>query len=241
MDPEYWWWWNLLGLLLHIRAGLAQSIAILPQEFTASLNRSRPSEIPSFTCSITPNTTSVSTVNVLVNGVQFNTPELESRGIIILRQGTTMRTVFVEPRMENNNTVISCVAVTGSRILRSLEARLLIQGLLSSPSDLEISSIAGHPYINRLSWQPPFTLNITNLEPDIVGYRVCFTFMATQVCTVVENTLYEFFNVRLTLDFLITAINIVGEGDAGRVMHPACATGIIICSYISKYNHIICY
>lgn len=223
---------TLLVVQLLLR-GLAQEVTILPLNFTAGQDSDR----VTFTCLVTPSTISVTVINVLVNGEQLTREQRENRGISDQRvnQAMTEANVTIEPRAMNNNTWFSCVATLSSKfmVVRSTEAGfLMIQGILSLPG-LEISAAASRLNFNRLSWQPPFTLNINNQEPDIIGYEVCYNHSLTaQICIMTENnTLFDFLKIRFPLEFLVTAINIAGRSIASRIVHPACKTGTTILGY----------
>lgn len=191
--------------------GQNASVSIGPSAFTAGLS----SEEITFTCTVSR---PVLAVNMFVDEEQFSS-DLEDRGIRL----DAAAILTIEPRIENNNTKIKCLATfeSGSPVF-SPPLIFLVQGLLSAPPDLEIITIDSRPNFNRLSWQPPFTLDISDVEQDITGYKVCFSLSATEMCVLTEETSYDFLNIRLPLEFLVTAINVVGESNASRVLHQAC-------------------
>lgn len=217
---EHCWCSYVLGIL-SIYTGLGQNakISVSPTVYVASLNQF--SDVATFICRVSPSTTSIIVLNILVDGKQVSAA-LKSRGISAVRQSSTEIILTIEPRAENNNTQISCVAALPLTVIQSEEVTLLIQGLLSPPSDLEVVTVGSRPGFKTLSWQPPYTLDITNVEQDITGYRVCFTFSATEVCTITEDAAYEFLSVSLPLEFRVTAINAVGESNFSHTVHQAC-------------------
>lgn len=215
--PEIW----LFFLLQFICAGLAQDdvmVTVTPSRFVASLS----TNATTFNCTVTPSTATVQLLIILVNGEQ-DSKELQSMGIVSTRLSNTFGTVSIETRAENNNSEISCLAVlagAASKPVISEPATLLIQGVLSSPPSLTIVSIASRPYFPRLTWQRPYTVD----RSEIVDYWVCFNFSVSQVCTLTEDTSYEFLNIRLPLVFRVTAINVVGESEASLVVYQPCGT-----------------
>lgn len=212
-------------LLQNIYTGLSQnSIALSPAVYVASLNQS---DVATFICRVSSENLVIA-INITLNGQQVTTA-LNNRGIsAVMSSNETILTI--EPIIVNNNSLIRCVAVIAPMtVIESEEATLLIQGLLSPPSDLEVMAISSRPGFNRLSWQPPYTLDITDVEQDITGYRVCFNFSATEVCTITEDAAYEFLSTSLPLEFQVTAMNAVGESNFGQIVHQACEVGTGMC------------
>ena len=83
-----------------------------------------------------------------------------------------------------------------------------------------------------LKWNPPFTLNITDIHPDIYGYELCNNVSTN--CTYIEHRQHGdshfirqqhiFANFRTSLEFSITGINIVGKGIPTIVVYqPSCS------------------
>lgn len=200
---------------------------ISPSTFTASLN----SEMVSFTCTamLAANTSTILAVNMFANGQQDSTA-LRRRGISSFRHNDTASILTIEPTAENNNTEIAClVTLRPIAAIESAAVTFLVQGLLSPPPDLQFMTTSRPQYF-KLSWQSPFTLDITDLEQDITGYRVCFTYSRIEVCATTENTSLDFLNIRLPLEFNVTAINVIGESNSSHLSYPACETdtGIIM-------------
>ena len=84
------------------------------------------------------------------------------------------------------------------------------------------------PSHKRLTWEAPASLNITDVEPDISGYRICTNL--TEVCTNTTELEYVFPNLRIPIQFSVTAVNLVGESNASVALHDSCdpSTGIKI-------------
>lgn len=228
-----------------IHTGLAQDdvvVTITPSRFVAGLitNDSQLPQFANFTCTVTT-TEAVQILVIFVNGVQ-EAKEWESMGIFTSRLSNTISTVSIAARAENNVSSIDCLAIltSPSRTIESESAILLIQGLLSSPSDLTTMAIASRPNFQRLTWQRPFTLDIDVVKSDIPVYRVCFNFSGSPVCTLTEDTSYEFLNIRLPLVFQVTAINVIGESEASLFLHDPCAwfeelTTLNVCIMLFPY------
>lgn len=212
---------SLFSIFLHhiVFVSFAQDISIHPMRFVATLNSNAST---TFTCT---SSESALTITMLVNGSQISSEKEESRGIQFTRESERGLLTIVAS-IENNNTAISCVVVPldeESPAQRTEPVLFLIQGILSSPSSLEIITQTSRPSLNRLSWSAPFTLDVSDMERDISGYRVCFNLTATPICTITTFEAYEFLNIRLLLEFIVTAINAVGESNASSILHNPCA------------------
>ena len=101
-------------------------------------------------------------------------------------------------------------------------------GVLGKCPDLQI--IPSGNYHQRLTWDPPSTLNITAVEPDISSYIVCSN-ISTE-CTTIDVTVaggdssdlrqYTFPNLRAYINFTVTAVNIVGDGESTSIVTEPC-------------------
>ena len=86
----------------------------------------------------------------------------------------------------------------------------------------------------RLNWDEPFSLDITDVDPDIECYNVCYSLVNISAeksqCTCVNQTEYTFLCVSVPLLFTVSAVNVVGEGEATSILYDGCgctnATGI---------------
>ena len=215
--------WYLLCSVLLICSTSAQdevTAYIRPAIFVASEG----SGLRNFSCRLS-SSAEISTINFLKGATQLVTTRINDTGFL-----------SIDSMSENNDTEFTCQIVTQGEspmVLSSAPAQFLVQGVLSPPSNLEIANVNSR--FRSLSWNPPFTLNITDQDPDISNYRVCFNFSSdAQDCVVTTMTLYRFVNVRLSLDFFVTAINIVGESAQSHVLHQACDgdTGMYSSVYI---------
>ena len=91
-------------------------------------------------------------------------------------------------------------------------------GLLSSVGSLNIT--ASNTTLT-LTWEPPFTLDITGVDPDITGYCVD-VINATSSVTLhsecgINTTMFTYpipKNTNCTVEFIVTPHNIVGQGQS---------------------------
>ena len=91
-------------------------------------------------------------------------------------------------------------------------------GILDPPSNLTIvNQSASH---RRLFWEAPESLDITDIEPDISNYSVCTNLSG--VCINTTELEHVFPNVRITIEFSVTAVNIVGESNASTAVYEPC-------------------
>jgi len=112
-------------------------------------------------------------------------------------------------------------------------------GVLGRCSNLQINQSGN--YHQRLTWDPPATLNITEEEPDISSYVVCNNI--SNECTIIkaggdsQDLWHRFPNLRANINFTVTAINIVGKGESTSIVYRACEH-----TEGGKYNYsIVCY
>ena len=89
-------------------------------------------------------------------------------------------------------------------------------GLLSPPPSLHIRYFSD-PYYHSLLWNAPFTLDLTNREPDITSYTVCNNL--TSNCVTTKQREYTFPNLCDPINFSITAHNVVGKGNASSITY----------------------
>ena len=94
----------------------------------------------------------------------------------------------------------------------------VLPGLLEAPPDLSIERV--DESFLQLTWDPPFTLDITNTNPDIMGYSICND--VTEECEFTPNTSYIYPDLGLPVVFSVSAVNVVGEGNASTVPHQEC-------------------
>ena len=217
----------------------AQSTAtITPNGFNASLD---PESSFTFQCDVA----GANSIDWLIDSLFISRQEIIDRGIsqngvIVLDSVTnSLRGTLTIARNERNGyTSVVCVAdnVLSDDVL-SEPVLFKVQGLLDAPSDLILVE-ASNQFTRRLSWEEPFSLNITNVEPDISYYTICYSFSNDtdeSVCTQADQTEFTFLYVNIPLLFTVSAVNVVGEGDPASILHDGseCSntTGLTIASY----------
>ncbi len=182
-----------------------------------------------FTC-VTKNSDNVAWI---INGDQdidyfvSNIRRIESR--IINEQNRSCTLELTIPAIPVNRRIeeIKCEAYItrgGFYVATSVEtAQYSIQGLLQMHPNVTYSSYnATH---NLIQWLEPFTLNITDIDPDIENYTVCShqnTTKRTLIgCT--NSSVPPIFLPKYSVDIflLITAWNIVGESNNSVALHIA--------------------
>ena len=101
-------------------------------------------------------------------------------------------------------------------------------GTLGKCPNLQITPFG--TYHQHLKWDAPATLNITEVEPDISSYIVCSN-ISTE-CTTINVTeaggdsqdlrQYIFPNLRAYINFTVTAVNILGDGERTSIVYEPC-------------------
>jgi hypothetical protein len=216
--------------LVLIKQTYAQLTAVIsPGGYNASLD---PEASFSFQC----DATGANNIQWFVDGSPSPTQEIRERGIsqsniITVDEATdsVKRSLFISRNIINRNTTIVCIATaispTGDLIGDTSEPVLFkIQGFLDAPSNLMLSE-ADNQHMRRLSWDEPFSLDITDVDPDIECYNVCYSLVNVTAeksqCTCVNQTQYTFLNVNIPLLFIVPAVNVVGVGNSSTVLHEA--------------------
>ena len=100
----------------------------------------------------------------------------------------------------------------------------LVLGFLEAVGFLTIYANGSSVYI---TWTPPFTLNITGIDPDITGYCITVTSRITSLtlhsqCGINVTEYYYTFSPDSacnTFNFSIVPVNIVGNGTSATVMY----------------------
>ena len=214
----------ILILLLSLVHANAQVIAeISPDEdYNAALN---PDSKVQFNC-----TGNSGTLIWTVDGTEATNADIISRGVtstvsMDIGGGMILSTLSIPASDENDHTAIQCTVVIVNP-LASNKSKLIflnIQGLLSPPPNLTLSE-ADEQLTRLLTWNPPDTLDITNIDPDIGYYQVCYNLSTELTCTNVSSVgerEFKFSNVRVPLLFTVTAFNVVGEGNESSIVHQA--------------------
>ena len=87
---------------------------------------------------------------------------------------------------------------------------------------------------NIIIWAEPFTLDITDVDPDIIGYTVCISVRDVHECGNVTATEVIVPKYYFDVNIMITAWNIIGES-------PAALYSIIPCTDEIQSKLYICY
>ena len=165
----------VLLLLLLLKDKHSQLTAVItPRGYNASLD---PEASFTFQCDVT----GTNNIQWLIDGISSSRQESRNRGIsegntITVDEATARfrRSVSIVRNIINMNTTITCIATavssTGSVSGITSEPVLFkVQGLLDAPSNLMLSE-ADNQHMRRLSWDEPFSLDITDVDPDIECY-----------------------------------------------------------------------
>ena len=171
-----------------------------------------------------------------MDGVLSSRQEVIDRGIVenvvITVDETTgsFRSSMSIPRDDiNKNITIICIADSFTSIdINSNPILFQVQGLLDVPTNLMLSKVANEQHIiRRLSWEKPFSLDITDVDPDINNYKVCYSLVGSDLemldpqCLCVNQHEWMFLYVDVSLLFTVSAVNVVGVGNASSILHEA--------------------
>ena len=214
----------LLLMLALVKDKHAQPTAfITPRGYNASLD---PESFFTFKC----NVTGADAISWLVDGLLSSRPEIRSRGVnandiiaVDATPGSFRGNISIKRNVTNKNTSIICIAdIALSAGVPSEPVLFKIQGLLDAPSNLMLSEANNqHAIMRTLSWDEPFSLDITDVEPDISHYRVCYSLVSASKsqCVLVNQTEFTFLHVNVPLLFTVSAVNVVGEGNTNSTFH----------------------
>ncbi len=97
-----------------------------------------------------------------------------------------------------------------------LTVSILDPGLLDPVTDL--TSEYYNDYNQILNWTPPFTLDITDLDPDISNYTICNS--ASHTCVNTTDTSYIFPTTCFPVEYSVSACNPVGCSEIATVLYP---------------------
>ena len=218
---------SLIFLLCAVNAQAQITAEISPNEdYNAALD---PDSRILFNCTGNGNT-----ISWTVDSRQSSEAGILSRGVtttgaIGISEGVRLSTLSIPASKQNDNTSIRCSVLELNRngiptdFAVSELIFLNIQGLLGPPPNLTLSE-ADVQLTRVLTWNPPDTLDITNVDPDIEFYQVCYNLSTELTCTNVSSVgerQFKFSNVRVPLLFTVTALNVVGEGNANSIVHQA--------------------
>ena len=211
-------------LLLCVVNAQAQVTAVISpnEDYNAALD---PNSNVLFNC-----TGNGSTFVWTVDGIAVPNPDIASRGVTASSEtsiggGMILSTLSIPASVENNNTDVLCTVIDAVSLAsdRTGVISLSIQGLLGPLPNLTLSD-TDEQLSRLLTWDAPPTLNITNVEPDIEFYQVCYNLSTELTCSNVSSEgerQFKFSNVRVPLLFTVTAFNVVGEGNESSIVHQA--------------------
>lgn len=203
-------------LMILYSSSCAQDVVLSPEAFNASEG----STAVDFYCGA--RIREIRSINFEIGGriISEGDQEAERRGMRMYRIDVAYAVLSIEPRLTNNGTTFVCVVSTSPNLghfRKSSEGILLVQGILSPPRDLHIIESTSSSMI--LLWTAPYSLNLTDVKPDIIGYNVCSNFTNLNYsCINTSETSLTFSNVHMTIEFVVTAINIVGESNASSII-----------------------
>lgn len=162
---------------------------------------------------------------MLVNKTVLSSPNIIERRI----NRTALSFTLSKVTAAYNNTSFLCQAIVGSNVSYSSFQTLLVQGILSPPTQL---SAVIDDRITTIFWKPPFTLDITNEDPD-VEYRICLHLSEVTTgnpsCVIAVMTqfsnhkfldLCELSNTPILIS--VTALNVVGESRPIDITYKHC-------------------
>ena len=193
---------------------------------------STPGGSAGFLC--TPRIPGRSDLDWLVNGTQIGdlnisniTAEFDENfgigtltfGDVLLEYNETTVTCLIDfTRLSSNLLVQGRLAIIQTTCIETTNAIIMHIGLLSDVVSLELTLLPDS--IVSLHWKPPFSLDITGVDPDIEGYCV------DVISTTSSSTLHSQcginrteFNYSLPVGivcedhtYTVTAVNVVGNG-----------------------------
>ena len=228
----------VLLLLILVKGKHSQPTAvIIPRGYNASLD---PEDSFTFQCDVT----GVNGVQWLVDGLLASRQDISNRGIregsiitVDEASGSLRSTLTIIRNINNSNTSIICLASMTSQTgitttVPSEPVLFKIQGFLEAPSNLMLLG-ADNQHMRRLTWDEPFSLDITDVDPDIECFNVCYRLVNVTAeksqCTCVNQIEYTFLCVSVPLLFTVSAMNVVGKGSASSILHDGPRnTGLII-------------
>ena len=192
-----------------------------------------PGDIIRFTCSSTATNLHITSVQWLVNGTALQNLSLSNvtENFITVQMKGIGELVFTDISEEYNKTMITCMV---NMMMISAPTLLLIQGVMNELLALKLLCmidsgllpavgslmLSEQSTLILLTWTSPFTLDITNTDPDIAGYCVDVVNSSTLA------TLHSECGINVTnftcpisprswcdkYTFTITPVNVVGNG-----------------------------
>ena len=166
-----------------------------------------------------------------VDGTPAGVESIIGRGVtttsaVDIGGGVFFSSLSIRASSENHNTTIQCTTVLTNPPFPYFNASKLIflniQGVLGPPPNLTLSEDDGNCIIT-LGWDAPETLDLTDIEPDILYYRVCHNLTDNETCANISSAKEREFSLPrvegIVLLFTVAAVNIVGEGIGSSILH----------------------
>ena len=215
---------NLLLVLLLIEGRRAQPTAAISP--SAGYNASLDAQASfSFQC----DARGADDIRWIVDSLPSSFQTIVDRGIfesvvmvVDLDTRSLSRSLSISRNVTNEHVTIICRAdsFTPSATVDSDPAIFQVQGLLEAPPNLMFLE-TNDECMRRISWGEPFSLDITDIEPDISHYNVCYSLRNADKsrCLYVNQTEFSFLNVSVPLLFTVSAVNVVGEGNSSSILY----------------------
>ena len=196
-----------------------------------------PEEMHSFHCTANGS----GRADVKIDGQFFNNREIVDRGIFATLDdvgGVIHTTIVIPATIVNNDTDVQCLFYADtdppstelSRIgkfyvqgkspnQREKASPLFLIGLLEAPGT-DIAAL--NDSFLRFSWTPPFSLDISDSDTDILFYS--FSENLTNTAVIVSSVgEFVFLALAVPVEFTVSAWNVVGEGEAAITTHQPCS------------------
>ena len=237
------------SLLLYAKAQITATISP-DQDYNAALDNT---SMIRFNCTATGNI-----VEWRVDGSPANFESITSRGVsttptVSIGGGVFFSSLSIRASSENDNTSIRCISIRTEPTFSSNTSQsifLNIQGLLGPPPNLTLSAFDENG-TRTLSWDAPETLDLTDIEPDILHYRVCHNLTSDMNC---KNTTssqersvdVDFCNVSVPVLITVAAVNVVGVGKNSSTLCPpfddgsTAASLSVTSSFATPGSYLIC-
>ena len=232
------------------------AVIISPPILVAAVNNSRST---TFTCLslFGLNEGGIASIRWLLNGVFLEDLNLNNVNQTFVSDGGGFGTlIFSRVQLDQNSTFLSCtVNFMSGRVETSSDSLLLVQGWLIVAFNIELNTIMliiimyMHTLgllstVNDLSitvsnstlsltWEPPFSLDITGVNPDITGYCVDMVDFTSSTILLsqcgIKETEYSYLlpqdAVCHSYVLTIIPVNVVGRGISSSVLYIGTEAG----------------
>ena len=222
----------LLCATLNSKAQVITATISPDQDYNAALGET---SMIQFTCYATG-----TLIEWRVDRTPANVKSILTRGVTItptvsIGGGVFFSSLSIRASSENDNTTIQCTTVLTdppspkTYFNASKLIFLNIQGVLGPPPNLTISE-ADENCIATLGWDAPETLDLTNIEPDILYYIVCHNLTGDMNCANTTSLQERLANITLcqvsgmTVMLTVAAVNVVGVGNTSSLLYSSHST-----------------